>query len=98
MIGLIIAVVIGILLIGIVLKILKIAIGYRRRRVVGMRHARRRTSYRGAEADQMTILAILVAVVLAFLAFKFVTGMIKFGVIAVIVFVVLCSSPKAGAF
>ena len=33
----------------------------------------------------MTIVAILVAVVLAFLAFKFVTGMIKFGVIALIV-------------
>ena len=33
----------------------------------------------------MTIAAILVAVVLAFLAFKFVTGMIKFGVIALIV-------------
>ena len=28
----------------------------------------------------MTIVAILVAVVLAFLAFRFVTGMIKFGV------------------
>jgi len=33
----------------------------------------------------MTIVAILVAVVLAFLAFKFVTGLIKFGVIALIV-------------
>ena len=33
----------------------------------------------------MTIAAILIAVVLAFLAFKFVTGMIKFGVIALIV-------------
>ena len=33
----------------------------------------------------MTIAAILVAVVLAFLAFKFVTGLIKFGVIALIV-------------
>jgi hypothetical protein len=36
----------------------------------------------------MTIVAILVAVVLAFLAFKFVTGMIKFGVIALIVVVI----------
>ena len=32
----------------------------------------------------MEIAAILVAVLLAFLAFKFVTGVIKFGVIAVI--------------
>jgi uncharacterized membrane protein len=36
----------------------------------------------------MTIVAILVAVVLAFLAFRFVTGMIKFGVIALIVIAV----------
>ena len=33
----------------------------------------------------MSIVAILVAVVLAFLAFRFITGMIKFGVIALIV-------------
>jgi len=33
----------------------------------------------------MTIVAILVALVLAFLAFKLVKGMIKFGVIALIV-------------
>ncbi|MEO6359444.1 MAG: hypothetical protein ABIO43_02580 [Sphingomicrobium sp.] len=33
----------------------------------------------------MSIVAILVAVVLAFLAFKFITGMIKFGIIALIV-------------
>ena len=33
----------------------------------------------------MTLAAIIVAVVLAFLAFRFVTGMIKFGVIALIV-------------
>ena len=32
----------------------------------------------------MSIVAILVAVVLAFLAFRFITGMIKFGVIALI--------------
>jgi hypothetical protein len=32
----------------------------------------------------MTLVAILVAVVLAFLAFRFITGMIKFGVIALI--------------
>ena len=36
----------------------------------------------------MTIVAILVALVLAFLAFKLVKGMIKFGVIALIVVVV----------
>ena len=33
----------------------------------------------------MTVAAIIVALVLAFLAFRFVTGMIKFGVIALIV-------------
>ncbi|MFL6734331.1 MAG: hypothetical protein ACJ8EY_06515 [Sphingomicrobium sp.] len=33
----------------------------------------------------MSIVAILVAVVLAFLAFRFITGMIKFGIIALIV-------------
>ena len=33
----------------------------------------------------MTIVAILVAVVLALLAFKFVKGMIKFGLIALVV-------------
>ena len=32
----------------------------------------------------MSVIAILVAVVLAFLAFRFITGMIKFGVIALI--------------
>ena len=37
----------------------------------------------------MTLAAIIVAVVLAFLAFRFVTGMIKFGVIALIVIVVV---------
>jgi hypothetical protein len=33
----------------------------------------------------MTIVAIIIALVLAFLAFKFVKGVIKFGVIALIV-------------
>jgi hypothetical protein len=37
----------------------------------------------------MTILAILVAIVLAFLAFRFVTGVIKFGLIAIIVIAAL---------
>lgn len=36
----------------------------------------------------MTIVAILVAIVLAFLAFRFVAGMVKFGVIALIVIAV----------
>jgi hypothetical protein len=46
----------------------------------------------------MTIVAILVAVVLAFLAFKFVTGMIKFGVIALIVVAIAWFVLKGGAF
>jgi len=46
----------------------------------------------------MTIAAILVAVVLAFLAFKFVTGMIKFGVIALIVVAIAWFVLKGGAF
>ena len=37
----------------------------------------------------MSIVAILVAVVLAFLAFKFVTGLIKFGVLALIAIAVI---------
>jgi hypothetical protein len=44
----------------------------------------------------MTIVAILVAVVLAFLAFRFVTGMIKFGVIAIIAVVVIYLLAKGG--
>ena len=36
----------------------------------------------------MTIVAIVIALVLAFLAFKFVKGLIKFGLIAVIVIAV----------
>ena len=36
----------------------------------------------------MTIVGILVAVVLAFLAFRFVKGLIKFGILALIVIVV----------
>jgi hypothetical protein len=46
----------------------------------------------------MTIVAILVAVVLAFLAFKFVKGMIKFAVIAAIVLLGLFLTHQAGAF
>ena len=37
----------------------------------------------------MTILAIIVALVLGFLAFRFVTGMIKFGIIALIAIVLI---------
>ena len=44
----------------------------------------------------MTIAAILVAVVLAFLAFKFVKGMIKFGVLALIVVAVIWYFAKNG--
>ena len=46
----------------------------------------------------MTIVAILVAVLLAFLAFRFVAGMIKFGVIALIVLAVLFFLAKGGGF
>ena len=44
----------------------------------------------------MTIVAILVAAVLAFLAFRFVAGMVKFGVIAVIAVVVIWFLVKGG--
>ena len=44
----------------------------------------------------MSIVAIIVAVVLAFLAFRFVTGLIKFGVLALIVLVVLYFLAKGG--
>jgi hypothetical protein len=44
----------------------------------------------------MTIAAILIAVLLAFLAFRFVTGMIKFGVIAILLVVVIYFVVKAG--
>jgi hypothetical protein len=44
----------------------------------------------------MTLVAILVAVVLAFLAFRFVTGMIKFGVIAIIAVAVIYFLAKGG--
>ncbi|WP_309662873.1 hypothetical protein [Sphingomonas sp.] len=44
----------------------------------------------------MSLVAILVAVVLAFLAFKFVTGLIKFGVLALIVLAVLYFLARGG--
>ena len=46
----------------------------------------------------MTIVAIIIALVLAFLAFRFVTGMIKFGVIALIAIVALLFLWKGGGF
>ena len=47
----------------------------------------------------MTILlAILAALVVAFLAFKFVKGMIKFALLAVIVLVALYIARQSGAF
>jgi len=46
----------------------------------------------------MTIAAILIAVVLAFLAFKLVKGVIKFGVIALIVLAALFFLAKGGGF
>jgi hypothetical protein len=44
----------------------------------------------------MSIVAIIVAVVLAFLAFRFVTGLIKFGVLALIALAVLFFLAKGG--
>ena len=44
----------------------------------------------------MTLVAIIVAAVLAFLAFRFVTGMIKFGLIALIVLGLLFLFAKGG--
>jgi hypothetical protein len=46
----------------------------------------------------MSLLAILVALVLAFLAFRFVRGMIKFVILAVIVLVGLFIAHQSGAF
>ena len=45
----------------------------------------------------MTIAAIIFAVVLAFLAFRFVTGMVKFALIAVILAVVAWFLMSGGA-
>ena len=44
----------------------------------------------------MTIVGILVAVVLAFLAFRFVTGMIKFAILALIGLVALYFVAQSG--
>ncbi len=44
----------------------------------------------------MSIVAVLVAVVLAFLAFRFIAGVVKFGVLALIVVAVLYFLSKGG--
>ena len=44
----------------------------------------------------MDIVAILVAVVLAFLAFRFVTGLIKFGILALIAIAVVYFLANGG--
>ena len=44
----------------------------------------------------MSIVAIIVAVVLAFLAFRFVTGLIKFGVLALIAVAVIYFLSQGG--
>src|SRR5947209_7292063 len=49
----------------------------------------RREAARGAEAAQMSILAIIVAIVFAYLAFRFVKGIVKFALLAVIVIIAL---------
>ena len=46
----------------------------------------------------MSLLAIIVAVVLAFLAFRFVKGMIKLGVIALIAVALIWFFASGGAF
>jgi hypothetical protein len=46
----------------------------------------------------MTLLAILVALALAFVAFKFVKGMVKFALIAVIALFCVFIAHEAGAF
>ena len=78
-IGIILAVVVGIILFGVVFKLLKIAV------IIALwsgSSCSRRT-FRD-QADQMTIVAILVAVVVGFLVLRFIAGMVKFGVIALI--------------
>ena len=46
----------------------------------------------------MTILAIIIAVLLAFFAFKFVKGMIKLAIYAVIALLCVFIAHEAGAF
>ena len=44
----------------------------------------------------MSLVAIIVAVVLAFLAFRFVTGLIKFGILALIAIAVIYLLANGG--
>ena len=44
----------------------------------------------------MTLLAILIALGVAFIAFRFIAGMLKFGVIALVVIVVIFFLWKGG--
>ena len=44
----------------------------------------------------MSIVAIVIALVLAFLAFRFVAGMVKFGVIALIIIAVIYFLSRGG--
>jgi hypothetical protein len=46
----------------------------------------------------MTVLAIIVAVVLAFIAFRFIVGMMKFAVLAAVVLLGLFVAHHVGAF
>ena len=46
----------------------------------------------------MTILAIIVAIGLAFLVFRFIAGVVKFGLIAVVVLVAFLIARSSGAF
>ena len=46
----------------------------------------------------MTIVAIIVALVLAFLAFRFIVGMVKFAVLGIVVLIGLFVAHQAGAF
>jgi hypothetical protein len=46
----------------------------------------------------VSLLAIIVALVLAFIAFKFIKGMIKFAVLAIIVLLGLFIAHQTGAF
>ena len=46
----------------------------------------------------MTIVAIIVAVVLALLAFRFIRGMIKFAALGVVVLFALFIAYQSGAF
>lgn len=46
----------------------------------------------------MTIAAIIVALVLAFLAFRFIAGMVKFALLALVVLLGIFVARQVGAF